>query len=198
MGGMGRRGGMGRILLVAWMLPVSALAQSVGTLRVTVVDPSGAVIVDAQVDVRPSPPAGAAVVSMQTGGRGEADFNLLEQGRYTIHVESPGFEPYDARDVRVRAGDNRREVKLAIAKLAETVDVGRDPRERASDPRSDAFATILGQAQIDELPEDPDAMEQELKELTGPGAVLGVNGVSGGRLPPKDQIAQIRFRRNMF
>ena len=174
------------------------MAQSVGTLRVTVVDPSGAVIVGAQVDVRPSAPAGAAAVSMQTGARGDADFNLLEPGRYTIHVESPGFEPYDARDVRVRAGDNRREVKLAIAKLAETVDVGRDPRERASDPRSDAFATILGQAQIDELPDDPDEMEQALKDMAGPGAVLRVNGFRGGRLPSKDQIQQIRFRRNMF
>src|ERR1044072_6949969 len=32
----------------------------------------------------------------------------------------------------------------------------------------------------------------------GPGAVLRVNGFRGGRMPPKDQIAQIRFRRNMF
>jgi hypothetical protein len=35
--------------------------------------------------------------------------------------------------------------------------------ERASDPRSDAFATVLGQAEIDELPDDPDEMEQALR-----------------------------------
>jgi hypothetical protein len=98
----------------------------------------------------------------------------------------------------VRPGDNHREVKLAIAKLAETVQVGRDPRERASDPRGDAFATVLGQAQIDELPDDPDEMEQMLRDLAGPGAVMRVNGFRGGRLPPKSQIQQIRFRRNMF
>src|SRR5262245_19724605 len=198
MAGMGWMGRMGGILLVAWMWPGSALAQSVGALRVTVVDPSGAVIVGAQVEIRPSTPAGAAVVSLQTGARGDADFNLLEPGRYTIHVESPGFEPHDARDVRVRAGETTRTVKLTIAKLAETVDVGRDPRERASDPRSDAFAMVLGQAEINELPDDPDEMERMLKDMAGPGAVLRVNGFRGGRLPPKDQIAQIRFRRNMF
>jgi hypothetical protein len=98
----------------------------------------------------------------------------------------------------VRAGDNRREVKLAIAKLAETVQVGRDPRERASDPRGDAFATILSQQQIDELPDDPDEMEQALRDMAGPGSVLRVNGFRGGRLPAKGQIQQIRFRRNMF
>jgi hypothetical protein len=34
--------------------------------------------------------------------------------------------------------------------------------------------------------------------MAGPGAVMRVNGFRGGRLPPKEQIAQIRFRRNMF
>ena len=57
--------------LILLVLPVVALAQSVGTLRVTVVDPSGAVIVGAQVDVRPSTPAGAAGGSLQTGARGD-------------------------------------------------------------------------------------------------------------------------------
>jgi hypothetical protein len=57
---------------------------------------------------------------------------------------------------------------------------------------------VLGQAEIDELPDDPDQMEQVLKDMAGPGSVLRVNGFRGGRMPPKDQIAQIRFRRNMF
>ena len=91
-------------------------------------------------------------VALDTGSRGDALFTALEPGRYTMHVESDGFAPDDARDVRVRAGDNRREVKLVIAKVAETVDVGRDPRERASDPRSDAFATVLDQARSTSCP----------------------------------------------
>ena len=57
---------------------------------------------------------------------------------------------------------------------------------------------MLSQAQIDELPDDPDEMEQALRDMAGPGAVLRVNGFRGGKLPPKSQIQQIRFRRNMF
>jgi len=183
-------------LIAGLALPVAAFAQT-ATWRITVVDPSNAVIVGAKVDVKPA--AGAATpTSLATDGRGTATFPLLEPGRYSIRVESPGFEAYDARDVRLRAGDNTRTVKLAIARVSETVDVGRDPRERASDPRSDAFATVLGQAEINELPDDPDQMEQMLRDMAGPGAVMRVNGFRGGRLPPKDQIAQIRFRRNMF
>jgi hypothetical protein len=180
-----------------------ATAQPTTTLHVTVVDPSGAVIVGAHVTLTPSSAATAANVrpasaAVDTGSRGEAIFAAIEAGRYTVHVESDGFAPYDSRDVRIRAGENRREVKLAIAKLATTVEVGRDPRERASDPRSDAFATVLGQAEINELPDDPDEMEQMLRDMAGPGATLRVNGFRGGKLPPKDQIQQIRFRRNMF
>src|SRR2546430_11540455 len=128
---MGRPGGMGRIAaaLAIVMWPAMALAQSVGTLRITVVDPSGAVIVGAKVDVTPAGGQTSSAVSLESGTRGDAVFNVLEPGRYTIHVESPGFEPYDARDVRVRTGDNRRDVKLAIAKFVQSVDVGRDPRE---------------------------------------------------------------------
>src|SRR3954462_2388749 len=162
------------------------------TLRVTVVDPSGAVIVGARVRVSP------AEVEIATGARGDAAFSELAPGRYAIHVEAPGFEAADVRDYRVRPGDNRRQVKLALARLAETVQVGRDARERASDPRGDAFATVLDQGQIDELPDDPDEMEQALRDMAGPGAVMRVNGFRGGRLPPKGQIQQIRFRRNMF
>jgi len=169
-----------------------AQTRADATLRVTVVDPSGAVIVGAHVRVTPGD------IDVDTGPRGEAAFAALEPGRYSIHVEAPGFEPRDVVDARVRAGENRREVKLAIGRLAETVQVGRDPRERASDPRGDAFATVLGDAQIDELPDDPDEMEQALRDMAGPGAVLRVNGFRGGRLPPKSQIQQIRFRRNMF
>src|SRR3989442_839653 len=190
------------LILIGVAMTASAFAQqrTDATLRVTVVDPSGAVIVGARVALRLADPglAQGALADQETGSRGEAIFTALQPGRYTIYVESPGFEPQEVRDYRVRAGDNRREVKLPLGKLTATIDVGRDARERGSDPRSDAFATVLGQAQIDELPDDPDEMEQTLRDMAGPGAVLRVNGFRGGRLPPKTQIQQIRFRRNMF
>src|SRR3989442_7661969 len=170
------------VVLAGW-LPASAFAQTAATLRITVVDPSGAVIVGASVTV--------GTTSLQTGGRGEAVFTPIDAGRYTIHVESPGFEPYDAREVRVRPGDNRRDVKLKIARLAETVNVGRDPRERASDPRGDAFATVLGQAEINELPDGPDEMERVLKEMAGPGPPVRLKRFPRGRPPPQEAIPHV-------
>ena len=196
---MGRRGWIGRTGVLLWLVPVFASAQGArtdATLRITVVDPSGGVIVGARVEVTPI--AGGDEVALDTGGRGDATFGLLSPGRYSLHVEAPGFEPHDTRELRLRTGETRREVKLSIARFAESVNVTRDARERGSDPRSDAFATVLGQAEINELPDDPDEMERVLKEMAGPGAIMRVNGFRGGKLPPKDQIAQIRFHRNMF
>jgi hypothetical protein len=184
--------------LLIGLMAVALAAGPDAALQVTVIDPSGAVIVGAQVTVRPAPAGGAGPSTVATDGRGTASFGELPAGRYDIHVEASGFEPTDVRNVRVREGDTRRTVKLPLAKLAERVDVSRSPQERASDALSDAFATVLGPAEIQELPDDPDEMEQQLKDMAGPGAVIRVNGFRGGRLPPKDQIAQIRFHRNMF
>src|SRR2546430_12123646 len=95
-GGSGESDGspMKTCLCALFMLvATTAVAQTRAdaTLRVTVADPSGAVIVGAHVRVTPGDAA------LDTGPRGEASFTALEPGRYSIHVESAGFE---ARDVR--------------------------------------------------------------------------------------------------
>src|SRR2546426_11311581 len=101
-------------LLVVCLLPTWAVAQQRpdATLRVTVVDPSGAVSVGAQVTVTPNAPSGpvspvtpvsnVSNVSNVTSGRGDAFFGALEPGRYSIHVESAGFLYYEATAERLR------------------------------------------------------------------------------------------------
>jgi Carboxypeptidase regulatory-like domain len=184
-------------LMVCCLAHSLAWAQTPATssLRVTVSDPSGAVIVGAQVQV--TDPSGA-VKTQPTGAQGEAIFEGLAPGRYTIAAESAGFERGELKDVRVRGRETRRELRLAIERVAEDLVVGRDPRESRTDPRGDSFATVLTPEQIAVLPEDPDEMEDALRELAGPGAVMRVNGFRGGRLPPKAQIQSIRFRRNIY
>ncbi len=81
-----------------------ALAQSTrsATLQVTVVDQSGAIIVNARVIVQPIDPAGPPVEIM-TDERGEATSTTLTPGRYSLRAEFPGFEPRLIDDVRLRA-----------------------------------------------------------------------------------------------
>ena len=167
------------------------------TLRIVVADQTGAVIVGARVTLQPRMPDGAPVEAV-TDGRGEALFRELVPGRYTVDARFDDFEPRRLEDIRVGSGDTRREVRLAIAKVAEDVVVGQDPRERALDPKGNAFSNLLTREQIEALPDDPDEMEEALKQMAGPGARIRVDGFHGGKLPPKSQIRSIRFRRDMF
>src|SRR3954468_4711619 len=178
----------------------SAGQSSRGTLHVVVKDPSGAVIPNAVVRVASieSATAAATIAPINSDGEGVATALSIPAGRYSVTAAFPGFETRTLTDVRVKAGDNRRDVTLAIEKVAESVAVGRDPATSASDPRSDRFSNVLSKAQIDALPDDPDEMEKALKDMAGPGAVLRVDGFRGGKLPPKAQIRSIRFSSAMF
>jgi hypothetical protein len=171
-----------------------------GTLRITVHDPSGAVVPGAVVRVTGADGPAAEITrdGLLSDGLGVATAQDLVAGRYAITVSFPGFETKTVTDVRVRTGENRRDVTLAIQKLDQSVSVGRDPATSASDPNNDRFSTVLSKQQIDALPDDPDEMEKVLEEMAGPGATIRVDGFRGGRLPPKSQIRSIRFSRDMF
>ena len=113
-------------------------------------------------------------------------------------VEAAGFASQDVDEASLNVGSNRVTVTLEVAGVKEEVAVGRDKRERATDPRGDSFSTILTEDQLAALPDDPDEFEQALRSMAPPGAPLRVNGFRGGKLPPKSQIRQVRFRMNPY
>ena len=186
--------------IAAGVAPARAQPRQTGTVRVVVRDPSGAVIPNATVVIKGTEAATADLVvpAALSDGQGVATASNVLTGRYAITASFPGFETRTLADVRVRAGDNKRDITLAIEKVAESVAVGRDPATSASDPKSDRFSNVLSRDQIEALPDDPDEMEKVLKEMAGPGATIRVDGFRGGKLPPKSQIRSIRFSAAMF
>ena len=183
------------------LMPVTAFAQATqpGRLAVTVEDQTGAVIPGAQVTVtRTDGPEPRRVVTQQTTAQGTLALTGLAPGRYTIQVEFSGFDTGRVADVRIRAGENRQRVVLAIQKVEDTVTVGQDPQNAASDRRGPAFGTTLTREQIDALSDDPDELKRQLQELAGPGAVIRVDSFEGAQLPPKSQIRMIRISRDAF
>ncbi len=187
-------------LAVIPVWPEAAIAQAArdAAVRIVVADQSGAIIMNATVRLQPVEPAGEPREAV-TNDQGEAIFANVGPGRYAVRAEFPGFDPRQIDDLRVRAGNSvRRDMKLTIAKVAQDVQVGQDPRDRALDPRGNAFGNVLTREQIEALPDDPDEMEEALKQMAGPGATVRVDGFRGGRLPPKSQIQSIRFRRDLF
>ncbi len=178
----------------------AAEQRTPATLRIVVHDPSGAIVPGALVQVKGADDATAerSLSDLPSDGQGVAVANGLVPGKYSVEVSFPGFETRVIPDVRVRAGDNKRDVTLAIQKIDQSVSVERDPATAASDPNSDRFNSVLSKQQIDALPDDPDEMEEVLKQMAGPGSAIRVDGFRGGRLPPKSQIRSIRFSRDLF
>jgi hypothetical protein len=163
----------------------------VSGIRVTVVDQTGAAIPNAQVTINKQRR------TLTTGKLGEAHFSDLAPGKYQLQVTAEGFAPIIVKDVGVRAGANNIEVKLSVADVQDEITVERDKREAGTDQRG-ASSMVLTEEQIAQLPDDPEEFEQAIRNLAGPGATFRVNGFRGGKLPPKNQIREIRFRTNAY
>ena len=193
--------GLVRLTLAACLaaLPVSAQTAQTGTLRVTVVDPSNAVVVGATVSVTGAEPATSAVKvePVRSSDTGVAIIANLAPGRYTVLAEFPGFETRTLPEVRIRPGENRQVALLTISKLEASVTVGQDKQQAAADPRM-SFGTTLTREQIEALSDDPVTLQQQLQEMAGPGAVIRVDGFEGSPLPAKAQIRSIRISRDQF
>ena len=184
------------VALLAFAPPPAARAAdatAAAALRVTVLDPAGGVILGARVTASLD---GRQRRTLSTGGGGEARFDKLRPGHYRVQVEATGFEPADVEDVSVDGPDSRVEVRLEIAPVHEDVQVSAE--ESGAPDQRDGFSTVLTPDQIASLPDDPDEMAQMIQDMAGPDAVIRVNGFRGGRLPPKSQIREIRFRMDPF
>lgn len=161
------------------------------TLRVTVLDQTEAALIIAHVALVD----GRGVErTAPVDDRGVAVFENLEPGTYQVKAEAESFRPI-ATPYNVRRGDNRTTLRMALATIEQAVVV---EEKDAAGKRDNGFSQTLTQDQIDSLPDDPDEMADELMRMAGPGAQIFVNGFRGGRLPPKDQIQQIRFHTNSF
>ena len=184
------------IAFVAAITSVAAAQVVQGTgvgssLRVTVLDQTEAALVIAQVTIAD---ARGGEQTVMVDDRGVAVFENLVAGTYQVRASAESFRPLTT-PFNVRRGENRTTLRLALATIEQTVVV---QDTSAADRRDNGFTQTLTQEQIDSLPDDPDEMAEELARMAGPGAQIFVNGFRGGRLPPKDQIQQIRFHTNSF
>ena len=161
------------------------------SLRVTVLDPTDAALIIAQVTVVD---ARGVEQARPVDDRGIAIFENLVPGNYQVKAAADGFRPITT-PITVRRGENRTTLRLALATIEQSIVV---QDQDAANRRDNGFTQTLTQEQIDALPDDPEEMADELMRMAGPGAQIFVNGFRGGRMPPKDQIQQIRFHTNSF
>jgi hypothetical protein len=181
-------------------LATAAAAQPARDARVlvTVVDVTGAILPGATVTAIPEDASLASPSAVAADGAGIAAITGLRPGRYTITAEFAGFTTGELKGVRLRAGDNKQQIELAITGFEDTVEVAPDPQAAAADPRGGSLSTALTQEEIDALPDDPNDLMQQLVQLAGGAAQVRIDGFNGGTLPSRDVIRSIRIVRDTF
>jgi hypothetical protein len=185
--------------LLALLLGFAGADEPTG-LGGRVTDPLGGALVGAVVQV--SGPSGNR--KARTDSRGSYTLGGLAAGTYTVTATRDGFTPYGNGSVEVVAGRNTiLDIQLELAPVEETVTVKSTSPPVSLEPENNAGAIIIQGKDLDALPDDPDEMLDALQALAGPsagpnGGQVFIDGFTGGRIPPKASIREIRLNANPF
>jgi hypothetical protein len=189
----------GLALIIA--APQQARAQAQGSIRGLVTDPSAAVVPGATVIAT----GNGVTRTAKSDGQGRYTLANVPPGAYNIRADASGFVTYTQSDVNVSAGQaNGLDIALQIAAEAQQLQVTDQAASSLStDASANVGAIVLKEADLDALPDDPDDLQADLEALAGPaagpnGAQFFVDGFSGGQLPPKSSIREIRINSNPF
>lgn len=176
-------------------------AQGPGSIRGIVTDPSNSLIPGATVVAL----GNGATRTTKTDGQGRYTLTNLTSGSYAIRADAPGFITFTRPDFSVGSGQAASlDIALQIAAEAQAVQVVDQAASALStDSTSNVGSVVLKAGDLDALSDDPDDLAADLAALAGPssgpgGAQFFIDGFSGGQLPPKSSIREIRVNSNPF
>src|SRR5882757_4547602 len=197
-----RRGLKFVLVFFIGMASFAALAQQPGsTVRGTVADPDSAVIPGAIVTLTP---ASGKALTTQSQSDGSYVVRNVPAGTYSVTVTMTGFATFVRQGLRIAAGQTLTvDAKMAIQEQDQTVQVTAQTNTLSVDQDSNASSTVIKGKDLDALSDDPDELSSELTALAGPaagpnGGQIYVDGFTGGQLPPKSSIREIRINQNPF
>jgi hypothetical protein len=198
-----------RMLLLSFTLLLSILqidrsvyAQTpTGGVSGVVTDPSGSVI--ARAAVRLTSASGASL-DTTTNRDGFYEFKGLAPGAYVLKAVVKGFALYSKEDLQIIAGPVQQlNIGLLIQVEEQKVEVTDSSTKVDVDPSNNAGTVVMKGKDLDALSDDPDELQSELQALAGPsagpnGGQIYIDGFTGGQLPPKASIREIRINQNPF
>jgi hypothetical protein len=184
-----------------WSATFFCFALSIGgnaqtcTLTGTVLDPSGAAIVGAEVRLQAATPG-----ETTTGPRGSFVLHCAGNNPYQVTVHAPGFA-----ESRVSGrGRANITVHLHIADVHTDVEVGEDSGVSVDADHGAGTHTLTAQ-DLQGMADDPDDFKRQLQVLAAssggaPGqAIITVDGFqNSSTFPPKSSIASIRVNPDLF
>jgi hypothetical protein len=187
------------LLFAGWLAPVWSQAAR-GSIQGQATDPAGRSIPGAVVSVSNGREAPRSATTDVLGVYRLAN---LPPGAYTVRISAKGFAPAQRTDVPVTPGAAQTiNFPLSLAADIQSVTVS-DSVQVAVDPSANADALVMRGSDLDALSDDPDDLAADLTALAGPGAgpnggQIYIDGFTGGRIPAKSSIREIRINQNPF
>jgi hypothetical protein len=195
-----------RKLLIFGLLLIAAVTvfsqQTSVSIKGTVTDQLGGLVVNASIVATDSK---GNAVTVTTDNDGNYQFHNLLPGRYQLVVTASGFNTLEEKNVEVKSGKpTTLDLQLIVGSVEQVVTV--DNRGVSTDSDRNADALVLGQKELEALPTDPDALAAALQAMAGPSlgdenggsAQIKVDGFSNGKIPPKEQIREVRINQNPY
>jgi hypothetical protein len=191
------------VATVGWFGGLAVASPQAGSIRGQVTDPAGASIPGAVVSAN----NGHGIVRSATADvRGEYVLANLPTGAYTVRASAKGFALAERSGIGVGSEATQTlNFPLSLASEKQTVTVS-DSGQSVHvdvDPSTNADALVMRGSDLDALSDDPDDLAADLAALAGPGAgpnggQIYIDGFTGGRLPAKSSIREIRINQNPF
>jgi hypothetical protein len=174
-----------------------------GTLHGHIADQTGALIPGAQITVTTA--NGGKVAEASADATGGYSVRGLAAGSYVIQATYQGFAPFVSTPIPLAAGQTKNvDIKMAIEEAQQQVVVSDEGGPQVSvEAGQNSNAIVLKGSDLDALSDDPDELQNELTALAGPsagpnGGQIYIDGFTGGTLPPKSAIREIRINQNPF
>ena len=179
-----------------------AVPATTATLRGHIADPTGARIPGATITI--ATPAGKPVTTATADANGHYEVSGLAPGSYVVHASYSGFADFASQPVQLAASQVMRvDIAMAVEAEQQSVTVTDESPTVNVEAGGNASAIVIKGKDLDALSDDPDELSSELTALAGPsagpnGGQIYIDGFSGGQLPPKSAIREIRINQNPF
>lgn len=190
------------VVLASSLLSVMLFAQSGEvSLRGQVSDPSGAIVPAVTVT---AVAADGTRHETQTDAEGRYTFRDLPPGTYTVEIQLQGFADFSQPGVLVAPGQPQVvDAQLVVYLEKLEVNVEGEGSEVSVSPTSNVGAVVLRGEDLQALSDNPDDLADELQALAGPaagpnGGQIYIDGFTGGTLPPKESIREVRVNASPF
>ena len=189
------------VFLIATALTSLPLCAQTAGLRGQVTDETGAVVPGAKVTV--SGPSGTPKETT-AGSDGSYSFAGLAPGSYLVRASAPDLTQTQPVKIVLKPGLQSVNVQMKVASVSQQVTVQENAGPSVTtEPANNATALVLRGEDLQALSDDPDDLQSDLQALAGPsagpeGGEIYIDGFSGGQLPSKDSIREVRINQNPF